>query len=280
MKEDYLIIATDINTKASVRFLSLQKGVKDSLELHKPEEKQSDDFAGFLMLSVLMGSLYSGQEATLFKLRDASGKAGYNAEVSPKGTFRSAIIGKADNRAILQKGQLKVVRVKKSQEVYQSVVQTKGSTILNAFRSYLKESEQTESLLFVHIDTKNFENNYSLWIDRLPGATEKEWLLITQKFNDAYFNKSFANTEDPDQIIQSLFPEKVRILVVTKPVLYCSCSKERITEALKYLPEADLTDIFVKGEGVKTKCDYCHKEWVVTDEEMKEIMKSSSKTIH
>ena len=279
-KEDYLLIATDLEAQIAIRFLSLQKGIKESFSLHHPHKDVSDEFSKFLMASILLGSLYKNQEASLMKLRYAHRGYGYNCEVSPRGLYRVAVVGDYKKEFKLEGGSLDVVRIEKEQQPYHSVTPASSSDVDTIFKAYLSASEQTPSHLFLHADTALFKKNFGLWIQKLPHTDDETWSKISKRFQERVcFESSFKKTSDPDKIIQNLFPDKIRILSVTKPNPFCSCSKERIIEALKLLPEADLAEIFLEGKGVKTRCDYCCTTWEVLDEEIKTMMKSSD-TLH
>ncbi|MBU0505223.1 MAG: Hsp33 family molecular chaperone HslO [bacterium] len=279
-KEDYLLIATDLEAQISIRFLSLQNGMKEAFALHHPHEKVSDAFAKFLLASILLGSFNKNQEASLMKLRYAHRGFGYNCEVSPRGPYRAAIVGEYKTGIKLEGGKFDVVRIEKEQAPYHSVTPVLSDDVNDIFKEYLAASEQTQSHLFLHADPDLFKKNFGMWIQKLPNTAEETWLTMTERFQErACFGSSFKNTSDPDKIIQNLFPDKIRILSVTKPKPFCSCSKERIIEALKLLPEADLAEIFIEGNGVKTRCDYCCTTWEVLDEEIKKLMKPKE-TLH
>lgn len=283
MDQDYLLIGVDLDSKVAIRFLSLSHSVEESLKIHTHiQGRLREIYARFLLSSVLVGSRMDDQESMLFKLDIKKDNFQINCEVSPKGAWRSAIFPTENLSEFSGKlsGQMQVARLKKNSQVYQSITPVATDSVVDVFQDYLEKSDQSQSLFFVHSDDVDFKKNYGLWIERLPGTALEDWQEFVNRFQDAsLFEDSIANTNDPDQIIQNLFPSKMRILTVTKPQLSCTCSEEKIIDALQVLPNEDLVEIFMEGEGVETRCDYCGKVWQIPDSEIKKLV-TVNKTLH
>ena len=276
MDLDYLLMGADSAAQVAVRFLSLEHVLRESLVLHKNLTGALQDvYVRFVLSSVLLGSRMEDQDAILFKLKIEDQGIQINCEVSPKGLLRSAVFP-AENVPLYTgdlAGVLQVVRLKSNSDVYQSLTRLQGSSVVDVFRDYLEKSDQSQSIVHVHTDMNDLSQSYGLWIEKLPGTSDEDWQEWQKRFaNDAEFVNVVQATRDPDQIVQKLFPEKLTIMAVTKPKLACTCSGEKITQALMVLPKEDLLDIFIKGEGVDTSCDYCGKVWHTADALIKEMV--------
>lgn len=274
MEQDYILIAVDQHKKFAIRFLSLQHTAKASLNLHQPDPSFAEHYLDFLLSSSILGSRQDDQESILFKMQIDDIPLTINCEVNSHGHMRSAFIPAKNKKEELTnlKGVLKIARLNKGDEVYESLVTLNGN-VQDSFRKYLHESVQTESVFYLNSDTNNLNKNYALWIEKLPNTSLTEWTSFIKDFNDEFFQNSFSDTDDPDVIVNKLFSEPILILAVTKPRLTCSCSKDRILQALELLSHEDLTEIFMQGQGVETQCEYCEKTWQITDEELTKIMK-------
>lgn len=279
MDQDYLLIAVDPDSKFAIRFLSLEHSLKNLLDIQKPGPDLRKEFITAALASVILGSRSDEQESTLYKLNFEESDLTINFEVSPKGPFRAAIFP-AENRALYsgqETGNLKVTRLKKNNEIYESVIELNTQGVKETFQDYLKSSVQTQSVLRVHADEKDLNKNFALWVEKLPQTELKDFTKFTKRFdNTGLFKDSVLTTNDPDKIIQALFPETIRILTVLKPHLRCSCSKEKIIEALQLLPTEELVEIFMDGNGIETQCDYCKTVWHVEDSEFTDLIKTSS----
>lgn len=274
MKEDYIIMAVDSMSKVSIRLMSLKHLVQESLEQKKIEGDLCDGLTFMLLGSTILGSRYDDQESILFKLKLAHQPININCEVSPKGAVRSAILGDVSKISELKNlsGELFVARLKKNDQVYQSITQWEGS-IENAFREYLVQSVQTDCQFWTYSEG---ELKYALWVERLPQTTEEEWKSIIEKFDDyEKFLKCVEKQEDPDVIIRNLFDDPIRILAVTKPKLICTCTHERVITSLHSLPYEELVELFMDGTGVTLYCEYCGKGYMVEDKEIQDLIKGS-----
>lgn len=275
MDTDYVLIAVDSQSRFAIRFACLSHAVKDSLAIHLPGPALAAPYAEFLVASAICGSRLDDQEATLFKLQLGEGRLNINCEVTPRGAMRSAIFPQENKSpdSLELSGLLKVVRLKSGDDVYESVVAISGNSIQDVFRHYLKDSVQTACLFFAQSDPQHVEKSYALWIEKLPDTTSADWDVFRKNYEDgARFTAAIAASDDPDEIIRSLFEEPIRILAVTKPKLVCSCSKERVCDAIKLLPAEDLAELFMEGKGVSTTCDYCGREWQISDDEVKDLL--------
>lgn len=282
MDTDYLLIAVDSAAKYAVRFLSLAHAAKESLLLQTPGIRLEKPYLELLLAGTILGSRLDDQEATLFKLNFSAIGLSLNCEITPTGALRSAIFPheSRDPSEIDWNGFLKVVRLKKGDETYESVVEMRDEGVMGAFREYLSHSVQTPCVFFVNADARRPDKNYALWIEKLPDTSLGEWHAFQTGYADgSRFFGAIAASDDPDAIMRALFDEPIRILAVTKPKLTCSCNKERILDALKVLPMEDLTEIFMDGQGVSTRCDYCRTVFEVTDGEIKALL-NINPTLH
>ena len=54
----------------------------------------------------------------------------------------------------------------------------------------------------------------------------------------------------------------------------CTCSRERMLDALITLPESDIEEIFEKENSMQTECHFCDKKYRFTREEIKNHAKN------
>ena len=64
----------------------------------------------------------------------------------------------------------------------------------------------------------------------------------------------------------------------TLPTQYhCDCSRERIERALISIGKKDLQEMIDAGESIEVNCHFCDKKYQVTVDELRELLKKSSR---
>ncbi len=277
--EDYLIIAVDPLSRFAIRFTSLTNAVKNTLALHRTHGILAQTLAEFIIGGILLGSRSDDQESYLYKLKFTHTALNINLEVNPRGAFRVALFPAETSSqfSLPITGLLHADRLKQTEELYQSIAAINPQGVQATLTDYLAQSLQRSSLIQINADLNDATKNLGLWIEKLPETPESDWLIFKRRFDVAnFFKDSFTASTDPDHIMNALFPEGFKILAITKPRFDCGCSKERILKALVTLPESELIEIFMEGSGIVVNCDYCRKEWRVSDIDVKSLIKTSS----
>lgn len=276
MDKDYLIIAVNPDQQYAIRLACLNHAVKEELGLHNPPAKLQKVFSDFLLASVLLGSRQDDQQTLLYKLRlGGDALVQFNCEVSSNGVFRAALFERS--AAYTQTvNELRVTTLTRGNQVYESVLEVIENDIEKTYRAYLEKSIQSHSVFYVLSDFES-KKYYGLWIEKLPSTPLTIWENIIKEWDNPHtLASAVTNTDDPDMIVRNLFKEPIQILVVTKPRIVCACNKERILDALAVRSPEDLTGIFMENNGVESVCDYCKKIWQVTDEEVKQLLKTTA----
>ncbi len=256
MTQDYLIIGVDPEKRYAIRFLCLEQGMTQSLELKQLPAAIIPTYRQLLVGSVLLGSRGDDRESALYKLHLTDSGLRINCEVSPLGTFRSALFPQAglDHFSLPLEGTLQVSILNRKDQIYSSTT-TIASDVAQTFRDYLQQSVQTDSLLLLH-------DHYALWIERLPDTSDQDWNEMKTRFSSEGF---FHN---------HLLPFPIRILALTKPKLTCACRLESFQSAIAALPKQELLELFMEGK-VESRCDYCNKLWTIDETFLSELLATS-----
>lgn len=270
---DYLLIGIDSKTRFVWRFLSLNNTLQHLLKVHQPPSTLHSSFCQFVLGAALLGSRHDEQQTTLFKLKLAETEIRFNCEVSPAGPLRAALFPKDMLGEFhgLFAGELSEHILQKNNQMYQSVMKIHSDGMLASWRHFLQQSKQSQSHLSLYENNGHF---YGLWIEKLPETSPSDWADFASTFGERRLDHAIEASQDPDIIIQNLFGTEFKILKVEKPFFQCNCGKERILLGLASLPTADLVELFVDGKGIESRCDYCHKIHLISDEEVKEVIKS------
>ena len=137
---------------------------------------------------------------------------------------------------------------------------------------YMVESEQIPSAvgLGVLIDTdRSVKAAGGFIVQLMPGAPEE---LIEKLETNILFMDQLTTVLDEDgvdavvsQVLFGLDPrEAMRV-----PVEYrCSCTRERVAEALRSVGEAELRSMAAEGKDAEVSCQFCDRVYSFTPEEL------------
>ena len=142
---------------------------------------------------------------------------------------------------------------------YQGVVMLEGARLARALEKYLLRSEQLESHLILAADEQRAAG---FLLQRMPGDSgeEENWQRI------GILGSTLSENEllhlGQQDILHRLFHEESMRLFETEPVtFYCSCSRERITEALRQLGHDEVMDIIAQEKAIEVDCEFCNKHY-------------------
>ena len=141
---------------------------------------------------------------------------------------------------------------------------------------YMVESEQIPAAvgLGVLVDTdKSIKAAGGFIVQLMPGAPEE---LITKLEDNIFMMDQLTTVLDEDgidavigQVLLGLDPQEAE----RRPVEYrCSCSRERVAQALRSCGEAELREMAAEGRDVEVSCQFCDKVYSFTPGELLELV--------
>ena len=158
----------------------------------------------------------------------------------------------------------------KSGERYQSIVTLEGNSIKLALESYLKQSEQLDTVLFL---ATNKDNACGLLLQKLPGefdTNEDDWSRITQLAETIKDEELFSLSAE--EIIHRLFNEDdVRLLDSEHYQFKCTCSRERVSNMLITLGQDEVKDIIKEQGSIDIDCEFCNEHYRFDEVDSQEL---------
>ena len=80
----------------------------------------------------------------------------------------------------------------------------------------------------------------------------------------------------PEDIINDIFSdEEIEITDKQNVQYYCNCSREKIEKVVIALGKKELEDIINQDHKITLKCHFCGKEYTLTEDELKELIKEA-----
>ncbi len=181
-------------------------------------------------------------------------------------------------------GYLNVIRDNGTGDPFTSTVDLINGTIAEDLSSYLLHSEQTPSVVFIgeKFQKREVISSGGLLAQVLP-KKETDPLLISlleercREINS--FSEELNNSDNLLALIKKIFPdiddfsisEKARSQEIE---FKCRCSRERSLIAMRMLEKKELKDILEKDKKAELVCEFCKNKYVITFDEIKEIIDS------
>ena len=152
------------------------------------------------------------------------------------------------------------------QQPYQGVVPLAGDSIAAALESYMQQSEQLETRLWL---AANGTTATGVLLQKLPREGGTASLADPGAEDDDAWPRAcvLAGTLRPDEMLaasgetlaQRLFwEEQLDHMAPATPQFACSCSRDRIGRMLRSMGRAEVDGIIAEQGQVEVTCDFCN----------------------
>ena len=201
--------------------------------------------------------------------------------INPKTNIYLNDLGKLDVKRVVGNGTLRVIKDIGLREPYVGETDIVSGEIAQDYTYYFAMSEQTPSVvsLGVLVDKEKFDIRHAggLIIQLLPGNTEEDIEYLEGKVaNLKYMTTLLSEGKTPEDIINDIFSdEEIEITDKQNVQYYCNCSREKIEKVVIALGKKELEDIINQDHKITLKCHFCGKEYTLTEDELKELIKEA-----
>jgi molecular chaperone Hsp33 len=148
---------------------------------------------------------------------------------------------------------------------YQGIVSLNSDSLAHAFEQYFEQSEQLPTRLVLF---KRGDQAAGLLIQQLPGQTgqQEDWVRAQMLFDTLRPDELFDLA--PEEILYRLFHEEaVRVLNVDSLRFGCSCSRERVENALISLGQDEIAEAIAENGEITVNCDFCGQAYLFSAEQ-------------
>ncbi len=158
---------------------------------------------------------------------------------------------------LVEKGTMSIgLNPRKGGQTYQSVVPIIDNDITKVFEHYLMKSEQVESKLKLYVE----ENQVGgILIQKMPAKEESELSMKVWNHLELALNScTLSDFVDSESILNSISQdEEIRIFDEKEISFSCNCTREKVSEILLTLGEAEAKEIVEKEGTIKVTCEFC-----------------------
>lgn len=155
--------------------------------------------------------------------------------------------------------------------LYQGVVALEAASVAALFEHYLRTSEQIDSRMAIATDGRRVRG---LLLQRLPGATpddDETWARAAGRV-EALDPPSLLAPGAVSELLQAHFPDDdVRLFKARAASFVCSCSEERVANALRLIGRAEVEGILAEQGLVGVTCEFCNRHYTFVAEDARAL---------
>lgn len=263
--------------------------VERARQIHHASPTATAALGRLLCAASLLGNMMKEEKASLTMRLNGGGPLGGVLAVSDStGNVRGYVgdpscdlplrpDGKLDvGGAVGRQGMLTVSRDIGLREPYIGSTEIVSGEIAEDVAAYMTESEQIPAAvgLGVLVDTDTTVAQAGGFIVQLlPGAPEE---LIT-KLEDNIFLMDSVTMQlfdgGAEELVKNVLKGMDYELMEEIPVEYrCTCSRQRLQEALRTIDNGELQEIIDDGEDIQVTCQFCDQVYTFTPGEVAQIL--------
>lgn len=155
--------------------------------------------------------------------------------------------------------------------IYQGIVALDAASFAALIAHYLETSEQIDSRMVLAAEGDRVRG---LLVQRLPGSTDADDALWQRAAGRAAAIDPHDLLTAPSEaaLLTSQFPEDDLRLFKPHPVRFgCSCSRERVENALRLIGRDEVESIIAEQGKVSVTCEFCNREYALSDEDARAL---------
>ena len=279
------------NGRINIACISTTKLVEEARKTHDLSPLATATLGRTLTMSTLIASGLKNEDNTVTLQIKGNGKIGTVIAVSDgklrtRGYVQNPQIdlplkqnGKLDVRgAVGNDGFIYVIKDIGLKEPYIGMSKIISGEIAEDFTNYFYTSEQKPSAiaLGVLVDKDGVRSSGGYILTPMPDATEDDLFILENRIKEA---KPISQMLDENMSLEDIARDitgdiNIKLVQENKNVKYeCSCSKERMEEALISIGKEELKKIIKEDKKAEIVCHFCNKKYEFSEEELNELIK-------
>jgi molecular chaperone Hsp33 len=155
--------------------------------------------------------------------------------------------------------------------LYQGIVALEATSIASLIEHYLRTSEQIDSRMAIATDGPRVRG---LLLQRLPGATaadDETWTRAAARF-DTLVPETLLARDTAAELLQAHFPDDdVRLFAARTARFACSCSEERVANALRLIGRVEVESILAEQGLIGVTCEFCNRQYTFVAEDARAL---------
>lgn len=288
---DYIVRA--LAYEGAVRAFAIKSTelVEEARRRHDTWATASAALGRTMTVSAMMGAMLKGEDKLTAKIEGKGPVGPIVADANAKGDVRGYITnphvdfdlnahGKLDvSRAVGTEGQLSIVKDLGLKEHFTGQVPIVSGEISEDFTYYFATSEQVPSAVgagvLVNPDHTILAAGGFI-VQVMPGATEDMIDQIEKNIAEMPAISSMIQQGlSPEDMLAKIFGEEHVKVLDTSPVrFHCSCSIDRIKNAVRGLGDEEIDQMIEEDGGAEATCHFCNEHYHLTKVDLAELKQS------
>ena len=286
--KDYLIKATVYEGKIRAYAARTTDTVEEARRRQDTWATASEALGRTLTIAGMMGAMLKGDDSNTIKIEGGGPIGAIVVDANAKGHVRGYVTnphvdfdlnekGKLDvKRAVGTSGKLSVVKDLGLREFFTGEVPIVSGEISEDFTYYFATSEQIPSAVgagvLVNPDHTILAAGGFI-VQVMPGADEEVIEKLEAQIQAfPAISKLIEQGYTPERILERLFDGETITFLDKMPLEYrCSCSKERIANAITGLGNDEIDKMITEDGGATATCHFCNEEYQFTVEELEKL---------
>lgn len=292
--KDYTLIALAYQGEARIYVALSTKLAEKSRKLHQTKPTATAAMGRFLTASAMMSLMYKDNERLTLKI-DGDGPIGQMTVLAKNGIVKSTIKnpdvylvyndgpkkGKLNVGAAVGHGFLYVTKDWKG-HFFTSSAPLQTGEIAEDFTYFYTASEQTPSAVGLGVLVLNGSKVLhagGFIVQLLPHASENTIKSLETAISQMpSITDLLKDNHKPEAILSKLASNTENILETHEIKYVCSCRKTTYRKSLKGLNIEILNEILDEDKQAEIICPYCNKKYLFTEDELKSIISSKTKS--
>ncbi len=287
--EDYIIRATAGNGSIRAFAAISTNTVEKARQIHQTTPVASAALGRMLTAAAMMGAmLKSEKDLITLQITGDGPLKGVLVTSDSKSNVKGYVVnpdvdmplkpdGKLNVGGAIGNGSLRVIKDVGLKEPYSGSIELISGEIADDITYYFAKSEQVPSSvgLGVLVDTDlTIKHSGGFIIQLMPDAQEDvidklEKKLLTIPYITDMLNSGF----NAEKILEAILGDfGLEILDKTGMDYNCSCSRQRVEQALISLGKKELAKIIEEDKKASLTCQFCNKVYDFNEEELKKLL--------
>ena len=195
------------------------------------------------------------------------------AETSDKGQLRAIARyeeGTEESELSFDDGQMIITIEPEVGQRYQGITLIKGGNVAGALEDYFEQSEQLGSRFWLACDGQNAAGFMLQQMPSEQGDDPDAWDRLSH-LASTIKDEELINLNNEVLLHRLYHEEQVRTYPASELSFFCTCSKDRIGNALHQLGKDELMQIIEEQGKISINCDFCKQAYSFDKEQVNEL---------
>lgn len=195
------------------------------------------------------------------------------AETSDKGQLRAIARyeeGTEESELSFADGQMIITIEPEVGQRYQGITLIKGGNVAGALEDYFEQSEQLGSRFWLACDGQNAAGFMLQQMPSEEGDDPDAWDRLSH-LASTIKDEELINLNNKVLLHRLYHEEQVRTYPASELSFFCTCSKDRIGNALHQLGKDELLQIIEEQGKISINCDFCKQAYSFDKEQVNEL---------